>query len=327
MKKWLSFLFTTFLLIGVLVGCGSNDEGGANNAPADEENQTEQVEQRENGSFPVTITDALGEEVVIEKEPERIISLAPSNTEISFALNLSEKIVGVTDYDDYPAEAAEKEKIGSQELNIEKIISLYPDLVLAHESGLSTTEEGLEQLKEAGITVFVVKNAESLEETYESIETIGEATGKVEEAKTLINEMDEKVAEIKEKAKNVTETKKVLFEIDPTSGLYVAGKNTFLDEMLSIINAENIIDEEGWLMVDQESIISKNPDVIITTYGSYVEGAVEQVKERDGWQDITAVKDDAVYDIESDLVTLPGPRLVEGVEEVAKVVYPEIFGE
>jgi iron complex transport system substrate-binding protein len=108
-------------------------------------------------------------------------------------------------------------------------------------------------------------------------------------------------------------------EISPAPELYAAGKNTFIDEMLSIINAENIVKEEGWPKVDQEAIISSNPDVIITTYGFYVDNPVGQVTSREGWQDINAVKNKQVVDVHSDKVTRPGPRLVEGVEEVTAV--------
>ena len=107
--------------------------------------------------------------------------------------------------------------------------------------------------------------------------------------------------------------------------MYAAGKNTFMDEMLTIIHAENVVTEEEWPKMDQEAIIASNPDVIITTYGFYTDDAVEQVLSREGWQDINAVKNKQVVDVESDKVNRSGPRLVEGVEEFAKAVYPDVF--
>ena len=104
--------------------------------------------------------------------------MMPSNTEILFALGLADEIVGVNDYDDYPAEALEKEKIGGMEFNVEKIVAMNPDIVFAHESALGMGEAGLQQIRDAGITVFVVKNAANFDETYTTIETIGKATGK-----------------------------------------------------------------------------------------------------------------------------------------------------
>ena len=181
------------------------------------------------------------------------------------------------------------------------------------------------QLKDAGITVLVVNDSKTFADVYASIEMIGKATGTVEEAEKLVNDMKSKVEEIQEKAAAVKEEdmKKVYVEVDPS--LYTVGKNTFMDEMLTMIKAENIVKEEGWPQLNQEAIIEANPDVIITTYGYYTENAVEQVLGREGWQDINAIKNKQVVDVHSDKVTRPGPRLVEGVEELAKAVYPDIF--
>ena len=150
--------------------------------------------------------------------------------------------------------------------------------------------------------------------------------GTVEEAEKLVNDMKSKVEEIQEKATAVKEEdmKKVYVEVSILR-LYTVGKNTFMDEMLTMIKAENIVKEEGWPQLNQEAIIEANPDVIITTYGYYTENAVEQVLSREGWQDINAIKNKQVVDVHSDKVTRSGPRLVEGVEELAKAVYPDIF--
>ena len=256
-----------------------------------------------------------------------MVSLMPSNTEIAFALGLGDEIVGVTDNDNYPEEVSEKEKVGGMEFNVEKIISLKPDLVLAHGGSMGMSAEGFGQLKDAGITVLVVNDAKNFADVYDSIEMIGKATGTVEEAEKLVNDMKSKVEEIQEKATAVKEEdmKKVYVEVYPVPLYYAAGKNTFMDEMLTMINAENIVKEEGWPQLDQEAIIEANPDVIITTYGYYTENPVEQVLGREGWQDINAIKNKQVVDVHSDKVTRSGPRLVEGVEELAKAVYPDIF--
>lgn len=328
MKRLYAYIFALLLSIGLLVGCGAGEE--TKTTDNNQENQTEQgseTEQTEKSDFPVTITDATDEEVVIEKKPERMVSLMPSNTEIAFELGLGDEIIGVTDNDTYPEEALEKEKVGDMNFNVEKVIALQPDLVLAHGSAMGMSSEGFEQLKDAGITVLVVNDAKTFADVYDSIEMIGKATGTVEEAEKLVNDMKSKVEGIQEKAATIKEEdmKKVYVEVDPS--LYTVGKNTFMDEMLTMIKAENIVKEEGWPQLDQEAIIEANPDVIITTYGSYTENAVEQVLDREGWQDINAIKNKQVFDVHSDKVTRSGPRLVEGVEELAKAVYPDIFKE
>jgi iron complex transport system substrate-binding protein len=203
---------------------------------------------------------------------------------------------------------------------------LQPDLVLAHESALHSSEQGLQQLRDAGITVLVVNEAVKFDTVYDSIFMIAKATGKQEEAEKIVSSMKGKIETIRTKAADITEKKSVVFEIMPAPDIYVAGSNTFMDEILSIINAENAVgDLEGWPKVNEETMIERNPDIIITTYGHYTENPVELVLSRDGWQDITAVKNKQVYDVVSDHIARSGPRLAEGVEEVAKAVYPEVF--
>lgn len=324
MKKWYTvFILLVFVLIA-LAGCG---ESKTDSSPG-QEDEPEVTEEAGNSSFPVTITDALEEKVVVEEKPERIVSLVPGNTEIAFALGLGDFIVGVSDHDNYPEEVFEIEKVGGMEFDIEKIIALEPDIVLAHESSALNSIEGLEQIKNSGIAVLVVNEANSFDDVYQSIELIGKATGTEEQAATIIGTMQNEVEKIKEKAAQVSEKKSVLFEISPAPEIYAAGKNTFMDEMLSIINADNAAgDLEGWPKLDEEVILEYNPDVIVTTYGFYVDHAIEDVKAREGWQDVTAIKNGEVYDVHSDLLSRPGPRLIDGVKELAQAVYPDIFNE
>ncbi|PKG23667.1 ABC transporter substrate-binding protein [Niallia nealsonii] len=316
MKKLYSILFALMLAVGVLAGCGETKTEEKENAT-----QTEVA-------FPVTIKDAVDKEVVIDDKPEKIVSLIPSNTEIAFALGLGDEMVGVSDYDNYPKETADIEKIGGTEFNVEKIISLKPDLVLAHASSAHNSTEGLQQLRDAGIDVLVVNDATNFAGVYESIDMIGKATGETKEANELVDDMKEKMTDIKDKAAKIAEKdqKSVYIEVSGEPSIYTTGKNTFMQEMLDTINAKNVVTEEGWIQVDQEAIIKANPDVIITTYGSYAtENPVEKVLDRKGWEDVTAVKEKAVADVDSDTVTRSGPRLVEGVEELAKAVYPNEF--
>jgi iron complex transport system substrate-binding protein len=318
MKKLYSLLLIALLTIGMLAGCA----GTTNKTPGG--NQADST--KSTASFPVTIKDALGNKVVIKQKPTRIVSLMPSNTEIAYGLDLGKKIVGVSDYDNYPKDTLKKEKIGGQQFNTEKIIGLKPNLVLAHASSASIAKDALKQLRDAGIPVLVVANAENFEQVYNSIDMIGKATGTTKKADEVIKGMKNKLSDIKEKAASIKEKKKVYMEVAPAPDIYTTGKNTFMNEMLTAINADNVAgDQQGWIKVDQESIIQKNPDVIITTYGYYVKNPAEQVLSRKGWGNINAVKNKQVIDVNSDLVDRPGPRVVEGVEELARAVYPEVF--
>nr|WP_156645365.1 ABC transporter substrate-binding protein [Lentibacillus sp. JNUCC-1] len=316
-------------MVGLMAGCGSDDnQQNANNNAADQ-NNTEQTEDNgndeEEAAFPFTIEDASGEEVTVEAEPERIVSLIPSNTEIAFALGLDEEIVGVSDHDNYPEAVAEKEKVGGMELNIEAILALDPDLVLAE---VGNPEEAVKQLRDSGITVLVMPTGENFEEVYENIKTIGQATGQAEEANKIVINMQEELDTLKEKAEQIEEEdrKSVFIETSPSPEIYTGGKGTFYSELLDVINADNAAgEEEGWVMLDQEAIIALNPDVIITTYGDYVEEPIAEVKGRDGWDDVTAVQNDAIYDVNTDLVSRPGPRLVEGAKILGESIYPDVF--
>ncbi|SLL35367.1 periplasmic binding protein [Mycobacteroides abscessus subsp. abscessus] len=318
MKKFYSLFLAILLVVGVLAGCGE----------AKTENNNKEQSTAQEAAFPVTIKDASDQEVVIEEKPEKLVSLMPSNTEIAFALGLGEELVGVSDYDNYPQEAAEKEKVGGMEFNVEKIISLNPDVVLAHASSAHNSTEGLQQIRDAGIDVVIVNDASTFEDVYKSMKLIGQATGTEAEADKLVADMKEKLAAIKEKAATISDSdqKSVYIEVSEEPNLFTTGKNTFMQEMLDTINAKNIISEEGWIQVDQEAVIAANPDAIITTYGAYSEKSpIDQINSRKGWQEITAVKEKQIVDVDSDMVTRSGPRLVEGVEAVAKAVYPDVF--
>jgi iron complex transport system substrate-binding protein len=287
------------------------------------ETKTEEKVTETTKAFPVTVKDSTGAEVTLEKQPEKIIPLVPSNTEIVYALGLGEKVAAVTDNDTYPEEVKNKEKVGGMQINIEKIISLKPDLVLAHGMLMSTMKDGIQQLKDAKIPVFVVENATTFDQVYTSIETMGKVTGTEAKATEIVKGMKTKLDGLKEKAKAVKAPANVWAEVSGPPDLFTTGKGTFMDEMLKAINAKNVAgDQEGWVKVTEEAAVKLNPDVIVTAYGPKT---AEAVLARPAWKDVTAVKNKKVYEVNADLTNRPGPRLVDGVEELAKAVYPDVF--
>jgi iron complex transport system substrate-binding protein len=321
MKKIWQLWIATALAAILLTACGQEEHGEEHTSPETEAGQ-------EASQFPLTIKDVTDNEITLEEAPKAIVSMIPSNTEILYALGLEEKVVGVSDYDNYPEEVATKEKIGGQEFNVEKIISLNPDLVLAHESGLGVGDAGIKQLRDAGINVYVVKTAVNFEEVYETMATIGQATGMTKEADEMVQTMKDEVTAIQEKASSIETKKKVFVEVSPAPEIYTGGNNTFVNEMIVMLNAENIAaDQEGWIMMDPEEIVKRNPDVILTTYGNYVPNATEQVLTREGFGTVTAVKNKAVIDVDADTTSRQGPRLTEGLSELAKAIHPEVFSE
>ncbi|MEY9974571.1 iron complex transport system substrate-binding protein [Lysinibacillus sp. RC46] len=320
MKKIWKIGLSAFLAMGLLAAC--NTKEATNEKPSSSEQQeTAKVDQ---ATFPMTIKDATGKDITLEAPPEKIVSLIPSNTEILFGLGLNNEIVGVTDNDDYPPEVTKKEKVGGMDYNIEKIIALSPDIVFTHASGMSYSKGAIEQLEAVGVKVFVVADAKNFNETYTTIEQLGRATGKLEEAKKIVANMKAKVKEVETKLDGV-EPKKVFVESSDEPQIYTAGKGTFMNEMLEMIHAENVAaDVNDWYQIDAEKIIAKNPDVIVVAY-NYVPEILTKIPQRAGFETISAVKNKAIVQVDENMISRQGPRLADGLEELAKAVYPEAF--
>ena len=273
--------------------------------------------------FPVTLTDDAGISAVIPKEPKRIISLAPSNTEILFMLNLGDRVVGVSGICDYPAEAKKKEKVGDFfSPSLEKILFLKPDLVLA---GGGVQKELALKLSALGIPTLTLY-PKDLNQVLLDVLLVGKAAGKEKEALLLSNSLKERIEAVKERSKNGKKPR-VYFEIwnQPVTS---AGKGSFIDELISLSGGENIFHDidKTFPEVSVEEIIKRNPDIIITAYMEKRGKMKKEIKERAGWGNIKAVKEDRVFDdLDSDLLLRSGPRLVDGLEELYKKIHQPSF--
>lgn len=325
MKKFkkISLYLLLLVLALSLVACETKKEDTGEEDVNLVENVDENGEEvdKDISKFPVEVEDIFGNKVTIEKEPEKIISLAPSNTEILFALGLGEKVVGVTINDDYPQEATTKEVVGDYNgNNLERIVELEPDLVLVYGPG---NEDDNKVLREAGIIVLGFE-AESIEAVMEDIKTIGRATGQEDKALEVVTSMEDKKNEVIEKVKDVEEVK-VFYEIwhDP---LMAAGKGSFMDELITLAGGRNIAeDAEGkYPQYDLEQLIERDPEVYLTAK-DMEDKTVESMKARPGFEGITAMKNDGVYILDPNITSRPGPRIVEALELVAKSIHPELF--
>ncbi|OGF48099.1 MAG: hypothetical protein A2231_09010 [Candidatus Firestonebacteria bacterium RIFOXYA2_FULL_40_8] len=269
--------------------------------------------------FPVTLTDDVGMSAAISKQPKRIISLAPSNTEILFMLNLGGKVVGVSGICDYPAAAKKKEKVGDFFApNLEKILLLKPDLVLA---GGGVQKDLAIKLSALGIPALTLY-PKDLKQMLMDVVLVGNATGKEKEALMLSSSLKDRIEAVKEKAKNKKKPR-IYFEIwnQPVTS---AGKGSFLDELINLAGGENIFSDidKTFPEVSVEEIIKRNPDIIITAYMEKKGKMKKEIKARAGWGSIKAVKEDKVFDdIDSDLLLRSGPRLVDGLEELSKKIF------
>jgi len=296
------------LLIVALVGC----TGGK--APEASES-----------AKPISVVDDAGRTVEIAKTPQRIISLAPSNTEILFALGLGDKVVGVTDFCDYPEEAKAIEQIGTYfDPNIEIIFSISPDLVLAI---ADLPEDVIAKLEELDIPAPILAPPD-LEGILANIQLVGKATGAEKEAEALVSEMRGRIAAVTEKASEVKEKPRVFCEIDATdpSKPWASGPGSFMDAMIRLSGGTNVAAdaESPWPQLSAEEIIAQDPDIIILADSKYGVTA-ESVGERPGWEVITAVKEGAIFDLDDDLISRPGPRIIDGLEAVARIIHPELF--
>ena len=274
----------------------------------------------------LTFTDGLGREVTLEGPAQRIISLAPSNTEILFAIGAGDQVVGRDQLSDYPAEAANVTDIGStfEALNTELLISLESDLILAAEIN---TPEQVKQLEDLGLTVYYLKNPLTLEEMYANLEIVAQLTGHEADAATLIESLKARVAAVDEKIAPVSSRFSVFYELDATDPAkpFTAGKGTFITLLIERAGGYNIAAEiDGYPQMSLEEVVAADPAFIILGDARYGVSP-ESIAERPGWSNLSAVTNGNVVPFNDDLVSRPGPRLVDALEELAKLLRPELF--
>lgn len=257
-----------------------------------------------------------------KKEDKRIVSLIPSNTEILYELGLGDKVVGVSTVDDYPKDVKNKKKFDAFKLDTEALLKAKPDLILAHESNQSTQEKDLKKLSDAGVKVVYIDDANSINEMYETFKQVGKVTGKEREAKQLVRKVKSEINNVIKEVPKEQQDKQVFMEISSQPDIYTSGSNTFYDDMLNSIKAENIYhDQEGWIKTDKESILKRNPDVMITTSGQNEDEYQKLNNNRDGFEQVKAVKEKHVHALNADMISRPGPRLAKGLKELSDKVY------
>ncbi len=290
--------------------------------------------------YPMAVTDALGRQVIIAHEPERIVSAAPSITEILFAIGAGDKVVGVDKYSNYPPIVNELVKNGTIEViggfstvNVEKIALLRPDTVFLT---TGVQEKFIKELASMGITVYVLSD-KSIEDVFTDILMIGIIVNKADNAVKLVDELKTKLMKtyltVREYLnKTNTQPLKVYFEVYPD--YWTIGRNSFINDIIMLAGGENIFGDfkTPYFPASPEEIIIRNPDVILTTamYGSFgpPENLINRIKSREGWSNITAVREGRVYVFKGtleDIMVRPGPRVVLAVEVLARVLYPEAF--
>ena len=266
----------------------------------------------------ITIIDGIGRTVTIVKTPERIVSLASSATETLYALGVGDKLVGRDKYSTYPEEVKSVQEVGSgSSPNLEMIIGLDPDVLFAW----PYSRNAIIGLEDKMSVIYI--DPSSVDDVLDTIRMIGLVTGKSSEAENLIAEMQNKIDAITNITKGLNKSQRPLVYYELGTPMKTTGPGTFTNELIFMAGGINLAADEPvrYPLLNSEYIIERNPDVIvIVSYGS----SIEEVKNRDGWENINAIKNDRVYKIDTNLVT-SNPRLVQGLEQFAKWFHPDLF--
>jgi len=280
-------------------------------------------------AYPVSVVDDFGRSVTVAGMPERIVSLAPSATDILFALNLGGRVVGVTRYCDYPQEVLDRVESGNLtviggivDISVEAVIALEPDLVVAT---YSLQGETIEFLEEKGLTVIGL-SPKDLQETLNDIRLVGLICGETGRADQLVGDIQRRIDYTTQRVREAGSRPKVYYEVwyDP---LMSVGKGTLQDELIYKAGGENIFADAGapYPTISSEVVVARNPEVIIVPIG-YMGGiGKEDFEKRQGWSGIEAVKNGMIYEVDEDLIVRPGSRVIEGLEQLAVILHPSLF--
>jgi iron complex transport system substrate-binding protein len=274
----------------------------------------------------LSFADGLGRSVTLPAPAQKIVSMAPSNTEILFAIGAGSQVVGRDEFSDYPAEAKSLPSIGGSmgQYSIEQVAALKPDLVLA--GGINTPEQ-VKALEDLGINVFYLGNPSTLEEMYANLKLVAQLTGRETEAAALVESLEARVKAVDDKLAGVTDKPIVFYEIDASdpNKPYTTGPGTFIDLLIARAGGQNLPGlTDAYPQVSLEQIVLADPAVILL--GDALYGTTpEIVAARAGWSEIDAVKENRVLPFDDNLVSRPGPRLVDGLEALVLAIHPELY--
>jgi iron complex transport system substrate-binding protein len=300
-----------------LIGCGPK-ETSVSPPPAPRARAAPDTPAPSASGFPRTVTDMRGKSLTLSAPPKRIVSLAPSNTELLFALGLGDKVVGDTSACDWPKEAKDKPHVSGAggQIDTEKVVALNPDLVVSIGAINPKANEALEKLKMPVLDI----NPKTVAETYDAIRLLGKATGQDAKADALVREMQTRIEAVRKKTLPTPTRPKVLilYGVNP---IYTTGPGSFIDDVIQAAGGQNVMEEPGSVL-SPEKVVEREPDVIICD-----PALREKVKEMPGWADgVPAVRDNRFFETSKDTTLVrPGPRLALAAEELARYLHPEAF--
>ena len=299
-----------FLLVPALVACGGDDDGDTATV---ESVAAESPTTTEPAAFPVTVGD-----LTLEAEPQRIVSMSATATEMLFAIGAGDKVIAVDNFSNYPAETASLEKVDAYQPNVEAISALEPDLVIiSYDPG-----NLVEQLNTLSIPVFAAFAVSNLDGAYEQLEQLGALTGRLAEAVQLAGTMQAEIAALSATVSKVEPPLTYFYELDPT--LYTITSNTFIGGVMSSLGLVSVADgvEAGndYPQLSAEVLVEKNPSIIFLADTKCCAQSLQTVSERDGWADLAAVRAGNVVELDDDIASRWGPRLVDLVRVVTEAI-------
>ncbi|MBP5491267.1 MAG: ABC transporter substrate-binding protein [Clostridiales bacterium] len=336
MKKFVRVAaFVVALSTVLLCGCKASETTSqwtpptgtsSEETPAPEESSEEPSEessQDENGTqYPVELTDIYGNKAVIEADPQRVVSCSPACTELVFSLGQEDTLVGRTDYCNYPAAAEKIESVGEiMTPNVEAIVALEPDLIIADSI---FSQESYEQLTELGYTVVILNEETTVDGVYKKITDLGEILDANDEAAELIADMKARIGDVQAQLADSDEEAPTVYYVVSFGeyGDYTCGGDTFINDIIKSAGGVNIAEDvQGW-NYDVEELVKKDPDIILVplwAYDSFIATAP--------YSDLSAVKNNKVFAIDTDMLDRQCARNADAVEELAKLFYPEVFAD
>jgi iron complex transport system substrate-binding protein len=273
-------------------------------------------------AFPLTIEQSDGQQLTLQQAPQRIVSLSTHATEILCAIGASDQLAAVERYANCPLGSKEKPELDAYKPNLEAIAGYRPDLVYV----FSDTDGIVDALRRVGTPVLYLELPSSLQGVLEQIELFGRLSGHEAESEKLVQSMQERMDAVREKVADVGQGPRIFHELDPT--YFTAAPTSFVGDFYTLLKAKNIAAgaSDQYPQLSAEVIVQRDPEVIVLADGpGHGDVTPEQVKQRPGWDQISALKNDRICVIEPELVSVPGPRVVEGLEALAKCLYPERF--
>ncbi len=333
MKRILALLLTITMVL-FTVGCSetaavesepTSVSEAVTSTPAEEEAE-EEVEEEE-PSATTEVTDRAGNPIEIKEEYTKIVSYAPSLTEKLIDLGFADKIVAITNFDMAQGLSEDVMRFDMMSPEMEAIVALEPDLILATNITAAGGSDPFTVLRDSGTTIATFPTANSIAEINEDIAFLGTLLNAEDEAAAMNSSLNTAIEEFRAKSAEITEKKTVYMEISPAPDMYSTGSGTFLNEMIEIVGGVNVLaDQESWIAVSEEQLLSANPDVIFTNV-NYLDAPIDEILARNGWDVVTAVANGEVYAVDNNATSLPNHNIVKGLQEMAVQMYPEIYAE